>query len=138
MTQVSGITDILASTAPARLDWTLAPGDTGYLEVEVRDSRGRLVPLDTVVSSVARVARVQGWATYVDLTVAVSSATTGPTVGLVTVTATPSQAALLPSSGQWYLSLSGTTWTKTIVAGAFRHADPATAEVCGQVTCGCG
>ena len=135
---MSGITDILASTAPARLDWTLAPGDTGYLEVEVRDLRGRLVPLDTVTSSVARVARVAGWATYVDLTVSVSSATTGATVGLVTVTATPSQAALLPSLGQWYLSLSGSSWTKTIVSGEFRHSGPTDPEVCWQVTCGCG
>ena len=114
------------------------PVNRNEVLLEVRDLRGRLVPLDTVTSSVARVARVAGWATYVDLTVSVSSATTGATVGLVTVTATPSQAALLPSLGQWYLSLSGSSWTKTIVSGEFRHSGPTDPEVCGQVTCGCG
>lgn len=136
---MSGLADLLASQAPARLDWTLAPGDTGVLELEIRDTRGRLIPLDTVTSARARVARVAGYVQYVDLTVGVNPATSGTGVGLMTVTAEPSQASLLPASGEWSLVLYGATWTKTVVAGTFRAAEPQEPATCGQVVdCGCG
>ena len=136
---MSGLADILAAQAPARLDWTYTRADTLTIGLTLRDAQGRRVPLDTVTAGQARVARVTGYAGYVDLQVAWSALTTGPTVGDVDVTITPAAASLLPDQGQWSLVLSGVGWSKTIAAGSVTLAHPATDYGCGEApSCGCG